>query len=108
MVQPCYFRGATAVLPKCYCGGTTVVLPRYCCGTSAVRLVKGICTLNAEAEQDFHADDQPEASLELLKLEAARHQLGDIFDATTGQLLKGHLVAEAKSKKMEYFKSKEV
>ena len=72
------------------------------------RLVKGICSLYSGNRTDFHTEDQPESSLKLLKLAAARHQLGDIFDATTGQLLKGCLVAKAREKEMEYFESKGV
>ena len=43
-----------------------------------------------------------------MKLEIAKRQVNDIYDATTGQVLKGELVQVARKTEMEHFESKGV
>ena len=51
---------------------------------------------------------EQEESWESLLLTLSGIVTGDIFDATTGQLLKRELVQKAREEEMEYFKAKQV
>ena len=60
------------------------------------KLKKGINALLIGTE-DFESDERLwNESVSVLQLEAVKTALGDVYDATTGQLLKGELVKQAR------------